>query len=103
MNTVFNNPEYGNQNKNLGCSAKEVTAVADRVDGPSFCSIGERVIVNVTANITFNTNRYVLLFCFCFSSHNYFFKESISIQNLHCMLFDKSQIISIPVIKTTKV
>ena len=57
MNAVWKDISYGDKGTNLGCTAKEVTAVADDVQGPEFCEIGERVRVNVTANITFNTVR----------------------------------------------
>ena len=59
MNAVYQDVNYGGIKGDLGCTAKEVQAVADRVDGPEFCEIGEQIYVNVTANITFNAVRLI--------------------------------------------
>ena len=59
MNSIWQDVNYGGVSGDLGCTAKEVQAVADRVDGPEFCEIGEQIYVNVTANITFNAVRLI--------------------------------------------
>jgi hypothetical protein len=58
MEEVYQAPEYGDKGSGLGCSASEVSAVATGVEGPSTCSFGSTVKVNVTAALTFNTDRY---------------------------------------------
>lgn len=59
MNQVYQAPEYGaSGDKTLGCSASEVSAFATGVDGPSTCSFGTTIKVNVTASLIFNSGRF---------------------------------------------
>ena len=58
MNDIFQAPEYGDNNNDLQCTANEVSAIAAYVEGPMTCQIGTTVTVNVTANLTFNADRF---------------------------------------------
>ena len=50
--------EFSGNSNDLTCTAKEVTAIASSVEGPSRCERATTVKVNVTAALTFNTGRY---------------------------------------------
>ena len=58
MNQIYQAPEYGDNNNNLGCTANEVSAIATHVEGPQTCTAGSKVVVNVTASLSFNADRY---------------------------------------------
>ena len=45
-------------NQAIVCSANEVTATAAHVEGPSMCTVGEYIMLNITANFQFNAKRY---------------------------------------------
>lgn len=54
-------PEYGGgsgtRKNSLGCTANEVSANATNVEGPTTCTIGSFIQVNVTATVYFNAQK----------------------------------------------
>ena len=58
MNDIYQAPQYGDNNNNPQCTANEVSAIATHVEGPPTCTVGSKVVVNVTASLTFNADRY---------------------------------------------
>ena len=58
MNYVYQAPEYGDNSQTLKCTANEVSGRATDLEGPETCELNSKVKVNVTASLTFNTERF---------------------------------------------